>query len=302
VADASSPQFRIGVVARLTGLSIHQIRVWERRYHVVEPQRSEGGDRLYSEPDVARLSLLKQLNDLGHSIGSTAKLPSQQLERMLALHEGSQGTKRPPPLSPSTAAADLATPFLEAVATLDVLRAERVLARAAGGADPARFTSQVLLPLLEEIGRRWADGALTVAHEHAASAVMRTQLGGLMRTFVPDEGAPVAICATPAGELHEFGALAAALYVASHGWRVVYLGPNLPAAEIAQAARVAKARLVLLSVVFIAEQTTHELRSLAEELPRDVTFMVGGAAALSLTGLPPRVRRAQTLADLEPLL
>jgi methanogenic corrinoid protein MtbC1 len=291
------------VVARLTGLSIHQIRVWERRYHVVEPLRSEGGDRLYSEQDVARLSLLKRLNDLGHSIGSTAKLPYEQLERMLALHEGdAPRAYRPPPIAQTTTASDLATPFLEAVATLDVLRAERVLARAAGGTDPARFTAQVLLPLLEEIGRRWAEGELTVAHEHAASAVMRTQLGGLMRTFVPDEGAPVAVCATPAGELHEFGALSAALYVASHGWRVVYLGPNLPASEIAQAARVAGARLVLLSVVCLSEHTRSELGSLSEELPRDVTLMVGGAAAQTLNGLPARVRRAHSLADLEPLL
>ncbi len=301
MADASEPQFRIGVVARLTGLSIHQIRVWERRYHAVEPLRSEGGNRLYSEQDVARLSLLRQLNALGHSIGSSAKLPSDQLERVLALHQvTSRAVRVAPP--PSLTAMDLAEPFLEAITTLNVLRAERVLARAAGSADPSRFTSQVLLPLLEEIGRRWADGELTVAHEHAASAVMRTQLGGLMRTFVPDEGAPGAICATPTGELHEFGALAAALHVASRGWRVVYLGPNLPADEIAQATRVAGAQLVLLSVVCATERTPSELRSLAEALPHDVTLMVGGAAALSLVGIPARIRRAQTLADLDPLL
>jgi DNA-binding transcriptional MerR regulator len=308
VAEDVQPQFRIGVVAKLTGLSIHRIRVWERRYHTVEPGRSDGGDRLYSEEDVRRLGLLKQLDDLGYAIGSTANLPLAQLERMLALHEESPTTRprvvrlAPTPSAVQSTAADIAQPFLDAIAQLDVLRAERTLARAAGTSDPPRFAAQVLLPLLEEIGRRWAEGQLSVAHEHAASAVLRTQLGALMRSFVPDEDAPVALCATPAAELHEFGALSAALYVASHGWRAVYLGPNLPAHEIVQAARVASARLVLLSVVCVAECTFAELEELAKALPAEVTLMIGGAAATSLSGLPPRVRRAHALGDLAPLL
>jgi len=307
LANATLPQFRIGTVASLTGLTVHQIRAWEKRYGTVEPSRSVGGDRLYSEQDLRRLSLLKALNDLGHAIGSTANLPHDQLERMLALHEERQATPREAlhRVSPRAAGvgfsgntADVAGPFLEAISRLDIIRAERVLAEAAGAIDPTEFVCQVLLPLLQRIGTLWADGGFSVAHEHAASAVLRTQLGALTRTFFIDEKAPVAVCTTPATELHEFGALSAALYAASHGWRVVYLGPNLPAEEICQAVKIAGARLVLISVVRASDTIADELCRLSQSLPGHVTLVVGGAGSGDLVGMPARVRRAQILADL----
>jgi DNA-binding transcriptional MerR regulator len=311
LATPTLPQFRIGTVARLTGLTVYQIRAWEKRYRTVEPTRSSGGDRLYSEDDVSRLSLLKQLNDLGHSIGSTAQLPHPQLERMLALHEEGQATalgakRRASPragmVESSSNLADVAGPFLEAISNLDVLRAERVLAEAAGAMAPADFVSRVMLPVLQRVGTLWTDGQFNVAHEHAASAVLRTQLGGLMRTLFADENAPVAVCTTPATELHEFGALSAALYAASYGWRVVYLGPNLPAEEICQAAAIAGARLVLISVVCAGDLVADELRRLSQSLPGNVTLVIGGAGSADLKGMPARVRRAQVLADLAMFL
>lgn len=303
-ANATLPQYRIGTVARLTGLTIHQIRVWEKRYGTVEPSRSPGGDRLYTEHDVRRLSVLKQLNDLGHPIGSTAHLPYEQLERRLELHAerlakpdaGQRAIKRK--RTAASRGSDVASAFLAAVSEFDILQAERVLAEAAGASEPTEFVSGVLLPMLHRIGALWADGQFTVAHEHAASAVLRTQLGALTRTFFIDEQAPVAVCATPATELHEFGALSAALYAASHGWRVVYLGPNLPAHEIGQAARIAGARLVLISVVCASDTVADELRRLSRSLPSNVALVIGGAGCAELKGMPARVRRVQVLADL----
>ena len=294
-------------MASLTGLTIHQIRAWEKRYGTVEPSRSSGGDRLYSEQDVHRLSLLKQLSDLGHSIGATAHLPHAQLERMRALHEERQATPRRlvrraserAALADSSAnVADVAGPFLAAISRLDIVRAERVLAEAAGASDPTEFVCRVLLPMLHRIGTLWADGGFTIAHEHAASAVLRTQLGALTRTFFVEEKASVAVCTTAATELHEFGALSAALYAASYGWRVVYLGPNLPAEEVCQAVKIAGARLVLISVVCASDIVADELRRLSQFLPSNVTLVIGGAGSDALRGIPARVRRAQTLQDL----
>ena len=74
-------RYRIGAVCRLTGLSQHVLRVWEKRYGVVEPMRSETQRRLYSESDVNRLSLLKTLVDRGQAIGSIANLDTAELTR-----------------------------------------------------------------------------------------------------------------------------------------------------------------------------------------------------------------------------
>ena len=77
------PKYRIGAACRLTGLSQHVLRVWEKRYGVVEPERSESQRRLYRESDIRRLSLLKALVDRGQAIGSIADLDTAELEQRL---------------------------------------------------------------------------------------------------------------------------------------------------------------------------------------------------------------------------
>lgn len=77
--------YRTGAAARLAGLPVETLRVWERRYSLSDAQRSERGQRLYSAEQVARLGLLKQLVDQGHSIGVLAGLTREQLQSMLGL-------------------------------------------------------------------------------------------------------------------------------------------------------------------------------------------------------------------------
>lgn len=79
----AAPHYRIGAVSRLTGIPTDTLRIWERRYTVVSPQRSPKGGRRYSRKDVQRLSMIKRLVDAGHAIGSIAALQSDQLEQRL---------------------------------------------------------------------------------------------------------------------------------------------------------------------------------------------------------------------------
>ena len=79
--------YRTGAAARLAGLPVETLRVWERRYSLSDAQRSERGQRLYSAEQVARLGLLKQLVDQGHSIGVLAGLSREQLQSMLGLNQ-----------------------------------------------------------------------------------------------------------------------------------------------------------------------------------------------------------------------
>lgn len=82
--------YRTGAAARLAGLPVETLRVWERRYSLSDAQRSERGQRLYSAEQVARLGLLKQLVDQGHSIGVLAGLSREQLQSMLGLNQQAQ--------------------------------------------------------------------------------------------------------------------------------------------------------------------------------------------------------------------
>ena len=82
--DSTEPTYRIGAVSRLTGIPTDTLRMWERRYGVVRPQRAEGGNRLYTRDDIGRLALIKRLVDAGHAIGTVANLSLQQLQERLA--------------------------------------------------------------------------------------------------------------------------------------------------------------------------------------------------------------------------
>lgn len=85
-ADAHQPRYRSGAVARMLRMPVATLRVWERRYRVSQPLLSETGQRLYGAADVQRLALLKQLSDLGHAIGSLARLDQAQLQQVAATH------------------------------------------------------------------------------------------------------------------------------------------------------------------------------------------------------------------------
>lgn len=296
-AENEAPKYRIGLVARLTGISTHQLRVWERRYHTVKPARSEGGDRLYSDRDVSRLRSLKKLSDLGHSIGQVARLGEDELTELLNSKPATA-----PDADVSLLARRVTDQFLESMGRMDVLEAERTLSRAAVAFEPHVYTTEVLLPALNEVGQRWETGQFSIAQEHGASAVLRTQLGALMRLYTPEVGARAVVCATLSSELHEFGALAAGLLAAGRGWRVLYLGPNLPSEEIAEAAVRARAELVLISIVVDDPGASEGLARLRGALPPGVRLIVGGAGAQKLKGLGNGVQVFEGMDELEKVL
>jgi len=83
-SNDNSSAYRIGAVARLTGISPDTLRIWERRYEVVDPRRTPKGGRLYSQQDVTRLTMIKTLVDSGHAISTVANLPLEELNRRLS--------------------------------------------------------------------------------------------------------------------------------------------------------------------------------------------------------------------------
>ena len=139
---------------------------------------------------------------------------------------------------------------------------------------------RVAAPLAQAIGSLWRKGSITAAHEHFASALLRTYLAQAARPFAAGANEPVLAVATPAGQLHELGALLAAAMAANLGWHVTYLGAGLPAPEIAGAVRQNQARAVAISLVYPPDdpQMEGELTRLRDLLPPEVRLIVGGHA------------------------
>jgi methylmalonyl-CoA mutase cobalamin-binding subunit len=268
----------IRVVSMRTGLSPHVIRVWERRYQAVEPERTGTKRRMYSDEELSRLQLLRAVTSRGHKIGDVARLPEDRL-RVLAgeMGEAANGDGAMPATHPGAAHLGVC---LAAVRALDARALDKGLGAAAAAFGSQGLLLNVVAPLAQEIGRLWLEGDITAAHEHFASSVIRTFLGQSLRTFAEPEGAPVLVVATPAGQLHELGALLVAAGAANLGWKVAYLGASLPAAEIAGAAIQKQARAVAISLVYPEDdpRLEGELARLRELLPAEMPVFAGGRA------------------------
>lgn len=290
-------RYRIGTLARLTGVTTHAIRIWERRYKALAPSRTPGGARLYSDADVQRLRLIKKLLERGYTISAVATLTMDALLKLAPADAVPLAGAANPELQ--SRARSVIDELLAGLAELDLERASRALMQATNTFSPHSLVTDVLAPALDEIGVRWESGDICVASEHAASAMLRTQLGALLAAQ-PVNGKPAVVCTTPAGELHELGALLAAVVIAMHGRRAVYLGANLPAEQIAQAARLSKAGSVALSIVGLpAADARREIEAVCKALPAGVEVLLGGRRVSDVPGLPERVQVLGSLPELE---
>lgn len=270
----------IAVAAERTGLSQDVLRVWERRYGAVNPSRGPGGQRLYTDADIERLALMHAATSAGRSVGQVARLSTDAITALVA--EDSAARERRVPLAIETPDAGIAVnDALTLTRMLDATRLDERLRRAATLMGIGVFLESVAVPLLHQLGEEWSAGRLTPAHEHLASSVLHDIAAETMRTFARRNDAARVLVATPAGELHAIGAAIVGAVAAVQGWNVIYVGANLPASEIADAAVAADVRLVAVSVVYVDDRVRvlAELRALRTLLSKDVPLVTGGAGA-----------------------
>jgi DNA-binding transcriptional MerR regulator/methylmalonyl-CoA mutase cobalamin-binding subunit len=292
--ESQTPRYPVRLVAIRTGLTPHVLRAWERRYDMVSPARTEGGQRLYSELDVERLRLLRRLTDRGHSIGRIATLPIAELARLDVETGGAEEGAAPPDGKRSradeaeqTRAGSVGKSIaaaLQATRRLDAVELQAVLERAAVTLGVPVFIDEVVAPALVRVGHGWAEGSVSVAQEHMATAVFRRVLSWLFQVYEVTGAAPRLIVATPPSQIHELGALMAAASAAAEGWRVTYLGPDLPVADLVSAVAQTGARAVAVSAVYVPEgaDLLAALREMRAGLPERVPLLVGGAATLEI--------------------
>jgi len=295
MAPVSTTHYPIRVVSRMTGLSVDTLRAWERRYQAVSPRRGDRG-RAYSDAQVNRLKQLAGLVERGHAIGTIAGLSDAALRAL----EQSPAAKQSARVTDAEQI-DLSE-LLLAIKRYDLAGMEAIVNRHAVMLPPDTLVFAVVLPVLREMGERWQAGTVRPAQEHLVSAVMRTVLGGLLRTLSRPTSKTRLVFATLAGERHELGLLCAAVLAASAGHGVLYLGPDLPTADIAHAVRTSKATALVLAGTADVDISAGDLAPL-KRLPVDVTIWVGGAQSTPIrNALGHRARQVDSIRALRSLL
>lgn len=275
--------FPIGYAATVLGLTPQVIRAWEKRYGAVLPGRSRSNRRLYSAEDLNRLAMLKAAASRGQSISQAVALDPLTLERIAA--------SAPPPMTVSVAASwsdgderpikRLSSEAMQAVKAMDTGSLMRMLAQASVGLTRIRFLDGFIAGLMQRIGAEWAAGTLGIAAEHHATTVVRGFLWQMLRRNPVPAQSPCMVLATPAGQSCELGVLMAALCAADCGWAPLFLGPDLPAEEIAAAAasRGAGAVAVGLSCGTDTNLVVDEMTRLRALVGSRIRIFVGGRAA-----------------------
>lgn len=300
---ASRPRHPIRVVAERTGITPTLLRAWERRYEVVEPGRSEGRQRLYSDDQVDHLLLLKQAVDAGRSIGSIADLSTTELNEIIAEDREARAARERVERTPE-GSVDLSEAF-DAVRRMDASTLDRELRRLTVTLGAERFLDAALSPLLASIGQEWRDGKLRPAQEHVATAVIRQILGWLLERSRSDSDRRIVI-GMLSGENHDLGGMLAATSAALAEWEVLFLGEDLPPSEIAAAAEAMPASVVGLSIVspLSWDGIPAQLEELMQLLPPTTRVVLGGAFGAELRDLidHPRVAAVGDLASFRTLL
>ena len=280
---ANGYKYPIKVVSQMTGLSVHVIRAWEKRYSVVEPDRTDTNRRLYSEEDIEKLKLLNDALRLGHHIGGVANLSLAELRSLLSKEtKGTIEIKNDfTPVSSEKIVEEVLSESLEAIKNYDAKKLESILLNASAKLTQPILIEELIIPLVYKVGDLWHSGEIRVANEHLASSVIRGFLYNLLDSYSLNDSAPVMVTATPRGQEHELGALIARVVAASSGWKVIYLGSNLPAEEIGAVVSHLNARVVALSIVYPNDDLhlKHELKKSKHLLPDGVSIIVGGRAA-----------------------
>lgn len=287
------------MVSNRTGLSPDTLRVWERRYGFPKPSRREGGARIYTPEDVARLELIARAIAAGWRPHEVVALPSDELRK----------------LAPSAASSVEATvrsieaPNLDAVVAalgrdeLAFVRAQ--LRSAAVVLGPKAFVTDVAHPLAVRVGDAWHAGTLDVRHEHAFTAVLTMQLHLLLGAHEDPGAAPLVLLATLPEERHALALDMVAVYLAASHAAPRLLGPELPPEQIAAAGRALEPAAVGISVSTASDRaaTTRALALVAKGLrPSRTKLWVGGAGSADLELPDGAVRVGQPWSEVDAAL
>ena len=255
------PVLRIGELSRRLGVSDHVLRAWESRYGLLQPVRSAGGFRLYSEADESRVRRMQAHLARGLSAAEAARAALG--EDNGAGHGRAAGPDRAAP-----AAGELPGALRQALDAFDEPAAQAALDRLVSDLSVTTVLRDVVLPYLAELGERWESGTASIAQEHFASNLIRGRLAGLARGWGNGHG-PRAFLACPPGELHDLALMVFGIVLNRNGWRIDYLGISTPVEELTRTVDARHPDLVVLAATLPENLEPHatQLTALAQRAP-----------------------------------
>lgn len=273
-------KYNIKAVSQKTEIQPVTIRAWERRYHLLTPKRAENGYRLYSDRDVAVLDWVKKQVDDGISISTvvaefTRAVNQQNWPEAVVNNKGPIPSKKNVEQDPMV----LTRQLVNSLVRLDEHMASQIFSEAMGNFPLLPLFETILVPTLVEIGSRWEKGEISVAIEHFASNLILGKILGIFQSLPMHASAPKVMVGCAPDELHQIGSLMFAILLRDSGYRVEFLGPDIPLDDLALYVADEKPRLLVISATLTrsAEQLVGFGKTL-EKLKSKSIFGFAGAA------------------------
>ncbi len=236
---------RIGTLSEQTGMSADVLRSWERRYGLLTPGRTAGGFRLYTNDDLRRVMLMKDLIAAGVS-------PAEAARQVLTLDNSSPVEASLTGLLPAD---ECRVVLAEAFRSFSEASLEGAVDLVLARLDLDSAIREVFIPCLRDLGSDWAEGRVTIGQEHVAVNALRGRLMGLSRGW--DRGlGPRVVLACPPGDHHDISLVLFGLALHQRGWRVTFLGADTPIETVAEVCEALAPRLVVFFSAQWAERTT----------------------------------------------
>ncbi|WP_044201318.1 MerR family transcriptional regulator [Flammeovirga sp. OC4] len=215
--------YTIKDLEHLTGIKAHTLRIWEQRYKIIIPKRSETNIRYYDDDDLKLMLNVSLLNSHGIKISKIAKLTQEQIrEEVFNV------------MSSSDNYSDQITQLTTCMLNFDEFQFEKVISTAILKYSFEESMINIIFPFLTRVGFLWQIGAISPAQEHFISHLVRQKIIVALDAIMlkDDKGKPRFTLFLPEGELHEITLLFACYIIKSRGFKVTYLGQSLPLEEL----------------------------------------------------------------------
>ncbi len=253
---------------KLSGIKAHTIRIWEKRYNIVSPKRTNTNIRYYSNDDLKRILNVSILNRNGFKISNIARMSDSEIEkRVLEINEENDDHR------------SVIENLILAMVDLDEDRFERILAHIVTRIGFEQTLIKVIHPFFNKIGVLWLTGSINPAQEHFVSNLIRQKLivaiDGI--SVSPKENSKVFMMFLPENEWHELGLLFYQYLVKAHGHRVIYLGQSVPLSDVVKVSAIRRPDYIfsIITSSLPDDELQAFLRELSSCFPKQSIFIGG---------------------------
>jgi MerR family transcriptional regulator, light-induced transcriptional regulator len=267
----------IGELARLTGITTHNLRMWGRRYGTPEADRLPSGHRRYTMVEANRLQMIAKALKSGYKLNKIVGETLDDLKTLLRTGVYSKNRRF------DDESESIVCNWVKAVENFDECKLSQGFREVWGRQGPMSFIQNFAGPFLKQVGLCWRSGEITISQEHFATEILTNFLSINWQSLNSHKVDSVVLLATLPKENHQLGLLMCAVITALTDHRIIKLGVNIPYEEIVSTAKACKAKFLAFSISECqkSESNTGILYNLRNDLDRDIEIAIGGAGAVN---------------------